>query len=143
MSDQESDLEGQLSRRERQIMDLIFAKGQATAREIWEQMPDPPGYSTVRKLLSVLIGKGELTTTQDGRALVYQPVRSRQSVARSALRRLVDTFFGGSIEKAVSGLLDLGEEQLSEPEVARLLERIEQERIRNEEEEKSHGGTDS
>lgn len=129
MTDRDDSLETQLSRRERQIMDLVFARGEATAREVWEQLPDPPGYSTVRKLLSVLIEKGELVTTQNGRALVYKPVRSRQSVTRSALQRLVDTFYGGSIEKAVSGLLDLGEKELSEAEAQRLLERIEDARL--------------
>lgn len=118
-------------------MDLIFARGQATAREIWDSLPDPPGYSTVRKLLSVLIEKGELTTTQDGRALVYKPVRSRQAVTTSALKRLVDTFFGGSVAKAVTGLLELGEDDLSDAEAERLLGRIEQTRQKE-----SNKGTD-
>ena len=132
MSERDDSFEVQLSRRERQIMDLVFAHGEATAREIWDKLPDPPGYSTVRKLLSVLIDKGELATTQNGRALVYHPLRSKQAVTRSALTRLVDTFFGGSVEKAVSGLLDLGEKDLSESEAQRLLERIEQAQLSEE-----------
>lgn len=118
------DPESKLSRRERQIMDIVFAGHPVTAREIHQQLPDPPGYSTVRKLLSVLIEKGELKAGQQGRALVYEPVRSAKSAAKSAMKRLVDTFFGGSVEAAVSGLIDLGEEKLSAKELAELRGKI-------------------
>ncbi len=113
-----------LSRRERQIMDAVYVGCPATAREILERLADPPGYSTVRKQLSVLMEKGELKASRSGRALVYQPVRSRENAARSAIRRLVDTFFGGSLEAAVTGLLDVGEENLSEHEATELRRRI-------------------
>lgn len=113
-----------LSRRERQIMDAVYVGCPATAREILERLADPPGYSTVRKQLSVLLEKGELKASRSGRALVYQPVRSRENAARSAIRRLVDTFFGGSLEAAVTGLLDVGEEKLSEQEAVELRRRI-------------------
>lgn len=105
-------------------MDLIFAGYPITAREIHAQLPDAPSYSTVRKLLSVLIDKGELKATTKDRALVYEPVRSPKAAAKSAIQRLVDTFFGGSLEAAVAGMLDHGEEKLSPEEVAQLRRRI-------------------
>ena len=116
--------EPQLSRRERQIMDLVFANHPVTARAIHAQLPEAPSYSTVRKLLSVLIEKGELKAKPDGRALTYEPVRSPIAAAKSAIQRLVDTFFGGSLEAAVAGLLDHGEERLSAKEAADLRRRI-------------------
>ena len=131
-----SNPETQLSRRERQIMDLVFAKNPVTAREIHEQIPDAPGYSSIRKLLSVLIEKGELTAKREGRALVYKPVRSQTAAAKSAIQRLVDTFFGGSLEAAVAGLLDVGEEKLSTEEAAELRRRIAESNPSNEEDSK-------
>lgn len=116
--------DSQLSRRERQIMDAVYAGTPVTAREIHQRLDDPPGYSTVRKQLSVLIEKGEITAIRSGRALVYEPIRSRDAAARSAIRRLVDTFFGGSLEAAVTGLIDVGEEKLSGTEAAELRRRI-------------------
>ncbi|CAN5447481.1 BlaI/MecI/CopY family transcriptional regulator [soil metagenome] len=116
-----------LTRRERQIMEVVFAAGRSaglTAREIHGGLPDAPGYSSVRKLLSILIEKGELRAERVGRALVYRPVRSPEAAARSAVRRLVDTFFGGSLEAAVAGILESGEEPLSAQEAAELRRRI-------------------
>jgi len=96
----------QLTRRERQIMDVVYAAGRATAKEIEERMPDAPTYATVRTLLRVLLEKGHLRHRQEGRAFVYEPVKPAESTAGSALRRLVDVFFSGSAERVVSSLLD-------------------------------------
>ena len=116
--------EDKLSRRERQIMDIVYARNPITAREIQKAIPDAPSYSSVRKILYLLIEKGELRGKRSGRALLYTPVRSRATAAKSAVRRLVDTFYGGSVEAAVVGLLDLGEEKLSAEEAAELRRRI-------------------
>ncbi len=95
-----------LSRRERQIMDLLYAAGRATAAEITERLPDPPSYSTVRTLLTVLETKGHIRHEQDGPRYVYLPVVPRQRAARRALRNLVRTFFDGAPGEAVIALLD-------------------------------------
>jgi BlaI family transcriptional regulator, penicillinase repressor len=111
--------EANLTRRERQIMDVVFARGEASAREIWEQVPDAPTYSTIRTLLAVLEEKGHLVRRSEGKALVYRPRRQREKAAASALQRLLATFFQGSVEQAVAGLLEL-EENLSDEELARI-----------------------
>src|SRR5688572_1296816 len=95
----------QLSRRERQIMDVLYRNGQATAAEVLEALPDPPGNSAVRTLLRILEEKGHLTHTQEGVRYVYRPTQPRQSAARSALAQVVHTFFGGSVENAVASML--------------------------------------
>jgi predicted transcriptional regulator len=109
-----------LTRRERQIMDVVYAKGSATAREIQELMPDPPSYATVRTLLRVLERKRHLNHRVRGKAFVYEPRRPAESAARSALRRLLNVFFNNSIEQALSGLLDLERSPLSRHELDRL-----------------------
>lgn len=109
-----------LARRERQIMDIVFARGSATAREIWEAMEDAPTYATVRTILRVLERKGHVAHTVDGKTFVYTPTRCREVEAASALRRLVQTFFDGSVERAVSGLLQLDEKKLDADEVSRI-----------------------
>jgi predicted transcriptional regulator len=114
-----------LTRRERQIMDLVFAKESITAREIWEQMEDPPTYSTVRTLLGVLEKKQQLAHKREGKTFVYYPLQKRQVVAESALRRLVRTFFNGSVEQAVSGLLEMKDTELSKEDVERISQIIE------------------
>jgi predicted transcriptional regulator len=113
--------ESPLSRRERQLMDLIYEKGEATARAVWESLPEAPSYSTVRTLLSLLVKKGHLSCadTQD-RAIVYRPTRKRAAAADSALRRLVRTFFEGSVANAVTGLLSMKDRNLSAEELDRL-----------------------
>ncbi len=116
----------QLSRRERQIMDIVYARGQATAAEVTAALADPPSYSAVRALLRILEEKGHLRHEQEGPRYVFLPVVSRDRARRSALRNLVKTFFGGSSAQAAAALIDQGE--LSEDEVARLSEAIEKAR---------------
>jgi len=109
-----------LSRRERQIMDAVYARGRATAAQVEADLPDPPSYSAVRALLRVLEEKGHLRHRQDGPRYVYEPTVSRERARRSALERVVRTFFGGSTELAVAALLDPEVSQLNTEELQRL-----------------------
>jgi predicted transcriptional regulator len=117
-----------LSRRERQIMDVIYREGQATATEVLERLPDPPSYSAVRAMLRVLENKGHLRHVPDGTRYVYRPTLARDRAGRPALANVLETFFDGSTEKAVAALLDLSRKELSEEELDRLSELIEQAR---------------
>ena len=116
----------QLSRRERQIMDVIYQQGSATAAEVMERLPDPPSYSAVRAMLRVLEEKGHLQHEQDGPRYVYKPTVTRERARRSALRHLVRTFFNGSTGEAVAALLDMSDAKLSDVEVDRLARLIDQ-----------------
>ena len=111
-----------LSRRERQIMDVIFQRGQATAAEVAEAIPDPPSYSAVRALLRILEEKGYLRHEQQGLRYVFMPTMRRDSARRSALKGLVKTFFDGSVEQTVAALL--GQQKLSREELDRLVDLI-------------------
>lgn len=110
----------QLSRRERQIMDVIYRLGRATAAEVHDALPDRPSYSTIRALLRVLESKGHLRHVEDGPRYVYSPTVPRERARESALRQLVTTFFDGSTEAAVAALLDLSAARLSDTELNRL-----------------------
>ncbi|HEV8631799.1 MAG TPA: BlaI/MecI/CopY family transcriptional regulator [Thermoanaerobaculia bacterium] len=110
----------QLSRRERQIMEIVYRKGSATAAEVHGAIPDAPSYSAVRALLRVLEGKGHLRHRQDGPRYVYTPTVPRDRARRSALQRLVGTFFAGSVTDAVAALLDLDSASLDDDELERL-----------------------
>ncbi|HSA55885.1 MAG TPA: BlaI/MecI/CopY family transcriptional regulator [Gemmatimonadaceae bacterium] len=110
----------QLSRRERQIMDVIFRRGSATASDVHAGLPDAPSYSAVRAMLRILEEKGHLTHTSDGPRYVYAPVMSRSAARQSALRQVVRTFFDGSASKAVATLLDMSGGNLSEQELQEL-----------------------
>jgi predicted transcriptional regulator len=115
-----------LSRRERQIMDVIYQRGQATAGDVLEGLPDPPSYSAVRALLRVLETKGHVRHKQEGNRYIYLPTQARSRAAQSALAQVVQTFFGGSVEQTVATLLSDADTQLSEDELSRLAELIEQ-----------------
>lgn len=106
-----------LSRRERQIMDVIYAKGSATAAEVLEALPDAPSYSAVRTLLRILEDKGHLSHVVDGPRYVYSPVVPRANARDTALRSLLRTFFDGSPSDAVAALLDLSGNKLSKDEL--------------------------
>jgi predicted transcriptional regulator len=94
-----------LSRRERQIMDILFRRGRAAAVEVMHDLPGEPSYSTVRTQLRVLEQKGHVRHEQDGVRYVYTPVVARHAARKSALRHVIETFFDGSPEKAVAALL--------------------------------------
>lgn len=117
-----------LSRRERQIMDIVYARGEATAAEVLGEMTDPPTKTAVRTLLRILEEKGHLTHRQDGLAYVYCPVRPRGRAGRSALQRVLQTFFDGSLEKAVAAHLGDSATELSSDELNRLADLIDQAR---------------
>lgn len=117
-----------LSRRERQIMDIIHQRGQATAQEVLEGLPDPPSYSAVRALLRLMEEKGYLQHAQDGQRYVYKATLARSQARKSALNNLLQTFFDGSAEEAVAALLDLRRKQLTAEELERLSQLIEQAR---------------
>jgi predicted transcriptional regulator len=118
----------QLSRRERQILDVIYAQKQATVAEIQDRIPDAPSYSTVRALLRIMVDKGYLLHQQEGNRYVYSLALKRQSVEKSALRQMLQSFFGGSVEKAVVALLSSPDTKLSPEELDRLSNLIEEAR---------------
>lgn len=115
-----STLQHVLSRRERQIMDILFRRGRATAAEVMADIPGEPTYSTVRTQLRVLEQKGHVRHEQDGPRFVYMPVVRRQTARRSALRHVIDTFFDGSPERVVEALLGGEASKLSAEELERI-----------------------
>ena len=120
----------QLSRRERQIMDVIYRLGEATAQDVLEHLPDPPSYSAVRALLRSLEEKGHVRHRPDGPRYVYGPTVSRDHARISALRQIVSTFFDGSAGAAAAALLDLSREDLSDADLTELQDLVE--RVRKE-----------
>jgi BlaI family transcriptional regulator, penicillinase repressor len=118
-----------LSRRERQIMDVLYRDRQATAAEVLAALPDPPGYSAVRAMLRVLETKGHVRHVVDGTRYVYLPTVARERAGRPALAGVLETFFEGSTEKAVAALLELSPTGLSDEELDRLSHLIEQARL--------------
>ena len=114
-----------LSRRERQIMQIVYRRGRASAAEIMDEMPDAPSYSAVRATLRVLEEKNELKHGRDGRRYVYMPMTPRSRARSAAMRNLLSTFYDGSVEQAVASLLDLKSRKLSNDDLDRLSELIE------------------
>jgi predicted transcriptional regulator len=110
----------ELSRRERQIMDVIYTRGEATAAEVTEGLADAPSYSAVRALLRILEQKGFLTHREEGPRYVYSPTVPRDKASRSALTRVLNTFFQGSLANAVASLVEAREANLSPSELRRL-----------------------
>jgi len=110
----------QLSRRERQIMDIIYRLGEATAAEVMENLPDPPSYSAVRALMRILEEKTHLRHRQEGPRYVYTPTVPLDAAKQSALKHVLSTFFEGSVSQAVAALLDLGRDDLTDAELERL-----------------------
>ncbi len=115
-----------LSRRERQIVDILYSRGRASVAEVLEDLPDPPSYSAVRAMLRILEEKGHLEHDQEGPRYLYRPTLPRSKAQKSAMERIVRTFFDGSAERAVAALLDLSASELSDQELGRLAELIEQ-----------------
>lgn len=118
----------ELSRRERQIIDILYAQGRATAAEVQAALPDPPSYSAVRAMLRILEDKGHIRHEQDGPRYVFLPTVARDSAKRSAMRHMLRTFFNGSAEQAISALLDDSSTRLSDAELDRLARLIDQAR---------------
>ena len=113
-----------LSRRERQIMDIVYQRGHVSVADVLEDLPDQPSYSTVRALLRILEEKGYLTHKKDGKRYIYHPTQPRHQAGRSALKQIFQTFFDKSVEKTVMTLIS--DADLSDEELDRLSQRIEQ-----------------
>lgn len=114
-----------LSRRERQIMDILYQQGKASASEVRAAMPDAPSYSAVRAMLRVLEDKGHVKHQAEGLKYVYVPTLARDKAKRSAVKHLLDTFFKESPEQVVAALLDVSSTRLSREELDRMSEMIE------------------
>ncbi len=117
-----------LSRRERQIMDVIHRHGRATVSEVMQELPDSPSYSAVRSALRLLHEKGILGYEHDGKRYVYRPTISRQEARESALEHLVSTFFAGSYARTVDALLEMSDTEVPPGELDRLEHKVEQAR---------------
>ncbi len=115
-----------LSRRERQIMDILYQHGRATAAEVHAGLPDRPSYSAVRAKLRVLEEKGHIRHEEESLRYVFVPTMAREKAKRSALNHMLETFFEGSVEQTVAALLDLSAAKLSQSELDRLAGLIEQ-----------------
>ena len=113
-----------LSRRERQILDILYKHGRATAADVQSALPEPPSYSAVRALLRILEEKGHVRHEQDGPRYMYLPTVAHDNAQRSALRHILQTFFNGSAEQAISALLDDTSGRLSPAELDRLARMI-------------------
>ena len=114
-----------LSRRERQIMDSVYRRGKATAAEVMADLPEAPSYSAVRTMLRLLEEKGHLQHEQDGPRYVYLPTVARENARVDALKHLVSTFFNGSAEQAMAALLEISDSNLSDDQLSRLQQMIE------------------
>jgi predicted transcriptional regulator len=121
-----SDATRQLSRRERQIMDVLFEQREAAAAEVHQRMADPPSYTSVRTMLRILEEKGWVTHRQDGKRYIYRPVRSPQRIGRGALQRVLKVFFGGSLEQALAAHLSDPQTRPTDEELERLRKLIDQ-----------------
>jgi len=115
-----------LSRRERQIMDILYQRGRATAGEIMEALADPPSYSAVRAKLRVLEEKGHVRHEEQALRYVYLPTVPRDTARKSAMRHMLSTFFAGSVEQAVAALLDLSSADLSKQDLDRISQLIDE-----------------
>jgi predicted transcriptional regulator len=109
-----------LSRRERECLDVLYKRGEATVAEVQEDMPDPPSYSAVRATLNVLVDKGAAQHRQDGPRYVYLPAVPAGSARNAAVKHLVDTFFGGSAEEAAVALLAMSDAKVSRDAIEKI-----------------------
>jgi predicted transcriptional regulator len=122
----------ELSRRERQIMDVLYAASRATVSQVQERIPQPPSYSAVRALLRILEEKGHVRHEQDGPRYVYVPVVAAKRAQRSAVSHMVRTLFQGSAEMAVAALLQGADTRLSDSELDRIARLVEEARRKGE-----------
>ncbi len=121
-------LQNTLSRREREIMEVVYLRGTATLSEILAEIQNAPTRPALRSLLTILEGKGQLKHRKEGREFVYLPVHSRRAVGKSTLNRVISTFFGGSLAQAVAAYLSEPQAALDEDELAELKAQIEKAR---------------
>ena len=114
----------ELSRRERQIMDVVFAFGEATVNQVVDHIPDAPTPMAVRRLMHILEEKGKLRRKKNGREVVYLPRETKSRAGRSAFQRVLETFFGGSLEEALAAHLHSRKDRLTDEERLRLIDLI-------------------
>lgn len=126
----ETDTQMGLSRRERQIVEVLYRLGACSAAEVHEALPDAPSNTAVRTLLAILVEKGHVVQRREGLKNIYEPKVPKEEMARSVIHGVVQNFFDGSIERVVAALLDPNERPLSESEVKRLQELIDEARRR-------------
>ena len=117
-----------LTRREREIMDIVYRLGRASAQEVLNNLAEPPGYSAVRALLRLLEARGHVKHVEEGARYVYLPAVARGEARKKALAHVVSTFFGGSVEQAMLTLVESSRSKLSQDELKRLAEIVEQAR---------------
>ena len=118
-----------LSRRERQVMDILYRRGEATVAEVMVDLPDPPTYSAVRSILRILMEKDLITHHEDGPRYVYLPAVNTDSARDDALKHVIRTFFDGSAEQAVAAVLRVSDAKLTDTEIEQLRERIKKARV--------------
>ena len=124
-----------LSRREREIMDIIYSKGKASASEVHERLQEQPSYSTVRALLNILEKKGYLKHDVEKQKYVYYPLISKKKAVKGAIGNLLNTFFNNSVEQAVAALIEYDDKGLKETEIEKLSELINEARKEDEKDE--------
>jgi predicted transcriptional regulator len=117
-----------LSRREREILEILYRLGKASAAEVLEALPEPPSYSAVRALLRILEEKGHIRHEEEGKRYLYLPTQPRNAIARTALKNVLQTFFGGSLEDAVKTFLSDADTNLSDEELDRMAQMLEEAR---------------
>ncbi|MCB1096004.1 MAG: BlaI/MecI/CopY family transcriptional regulator [Verrucomicrobiae bacterium] len=122
----------ELSRRERQIMDVLYARGEADVQEVMSELPDAPGDMGMRKLLSILEEKGQVKRRKSGRKFVYAPRKNRRRVGTQAFRHLLKTFFSGSVDEALAAHLGERETNLTDEQLERMSRLIEEARSKKE-----------
>lgn len=124
MEKKKLDSSGELSRRERQIMDIVYGLEEASAAQVRAEMADAPSYSTVRKLLTILVEKHHLKHREHGGKYFYRPTKSRDKAGKSALMRVLETFYEGSLEKAVAAMVSGRQARVSDEELQNLTKLI-------------------
>jgi BlaI family transcriptional regulator, penicillinase repressor len=127
---QNPDPSGDLSRRKRQILDILYTLGKADVQTVLDRMADAPSYSAVRATMNTMVEEGVLKFTKVSRKYVYAPARSRTAAAAHAARYVLATFFGGSVTRAMEGILDAADRQLPPEEIARLSRMIQEARTK-------------
>ena len=114
-------------------MDILFQRGEATAAEVMGDLPDPPTYSSVRSILSILVEKGHVTHREEGLRYVYLPAANTKAAREEALRHVIRTFFNGSTDHTIAALLRMSDSKLSDSEIEQLQARIRKAQVREEE----------
>jgi predicted transcriptional regulator len=123
------DIPTALSRRERQVMDILYRRGEATVAEVMADLPDPPTYSAVRSILRILMEKGMISHREDGPRYVYLPAVNTDRAADDAMKHVIRTFFDGSAQQAVAAVLRMSDAKLTDEEIAALSEKISKARV--------------